>query len=53
MVLIFYIKKVLFDKAYTFAQIIREIYIVNNLKTNILIKANILISKRIVIDFTT
>ena len=50
-ILIFYIKSVLFNNTRVFAKIIREIYIINDLKTNILIELNILISKRIIINF--
>lgn len=52
-VFIFYIKDVLFDNIRAFAQIIREIYIIHNFKANILIKANIFIFKKIIIDFVT
>ena len=49
--LIFYIKEVLSNETRTFIEITREIYIVNNLKTKMLIKADILILERIIIDF--
>ena len=52
-ILIFYIKRVLFNNTRTFARITREIYIIDNLKIEILIEANILISKRIIINFAT
>ena len=50
-VLIFYIKEVLKNNTRVFVKITREIYIVDNLKIRILIKFDILTSKRIVIDF--
>ena len=52
-VFIFYIKGVLFDNIRVFAQIIRSIYIVDDFKTDMLIEADILILKRIIIDFVT
>ena len=48
---IFYIKDVLLDNTRTFAQITREIHIVDDFKTDMLIEADILTSKRIIIDF--
>ena len=50
-VLTFYIEGVLPNGTRAFTQITREIYIVDNLKAGILIEADILIPKRIVIDF--
>ena len=50
---IFYIKDVLFDNTRVFAQITREIHIVDDLKANMLIEADILTSKRIIINFIT
>ena len=50
-ILIFYIKEVLFNNIRAFIKITREIYIVNNLKINIFINVDILISKRIIINF--
>lgn len=44
-VFIFYIKKVLSEDKRTFVEIIRKIYIVDDLKTKIFIEANIFISK--------
>ena len=44
-------KKILFNNIRVFAQIIREIYIIDNFKIEILIEVDILISKRIIIDF--
>ena len=41
------------NSIYTFAKIAREIYLINNLKADILIEADILISKRIVLNFAT
>ena len=41
----------LFNNTRVFIEIIREIHIVNDLKTEILIEADILISERINIDF--
>ena len=52
-ILIFYIKSILFNDIRTFAQITREIYIVNNLKTNMLIELDIFTLKRIIINFIT
>ena len=52
-ILIFYIEGVLLNKTYTFAEIKREIHIVDNLKVGILIGSNILTPKRIVINFIT
>ena len=51
-VLIFYIKGVLSNNIRAFIEITREIYIVDNLKANILIELDILILERIIIDFT-
>ena len=50
-ILIFYIKEVLFDSTRTFIKIIRKIYIINNLKINILIDVDILTLERIIINF--
>ena len=50
-VLTFYIKEILSNNARTFAQIIRKIYIVDNLKIEMLIEVDILTSKQIIIDF--
>ena len=50
-IFIFYIKGVLLDDIRTFAQIIREIYIIDNFKVGMFIDINIFISKRIIIDF--
>ena len=44
-------KNILFNNTRVFIKIIKEIYIINNLKTKIFIKIDILISKRINIDF--
>ena len=44
-------KSVLFNDIRVFINIIREIYIINNLKIKILIEVDILILKRINIDF--
>ena len=52
-ILIFYIKGVLLDNTRVFIEIIREIYIINDLKTEILIKVDILILERINIDFAS
>ena len=52
-VLTFYIEGVLPDGTRAFTQITREIYIVDDLKAGILIGADILTPKRIVIDFAT
>ena len=52
-IITFYIKKVLSNDTRTFTQITRKIYIVNNLKANMLINSNILTPKRIIIDFDT
>ena len=52
-IFIFYIKNVLFDDIRVFAQITREIHIVNDFKINMFIEANILISKKIIINFIT
>ena len=52
-ILIFYIKRNLSNNIRIFIEITREIYIVDNLKINILIDLNILILERIIIDFTT
>ena len=46
-------KGILFNNTRVFAQITREIHIVDNLKANILIDSNILTSKRIMINFDT
>ncbi len=45
MILTFYIERVLSNKLYTFTKITREIYIIDNLKVDILIKLDIIISK--------
>ena len=52
-IFIFNIKGVLpdFNNIRIFVKIIREIYIVDNLKINIFININIFILKRIIIDF--
>ena len=50
---IFYMKDVLLDNTRVFAQITREIHIVDDFKANMLIEADILTSKRIIIDFVT
>ena len=42
-VLIFYMKSILFNNIRVFIEIIREIYIINNLKIKIFIKVDILI----------
>ena len=52
-VYIFYIKDVLFDNTRIFAQITREIHIVDDLKADMLIEADILTPKRMIIDFVT
>ena len=52
-ILIFYIKNILLDNTRAFAQITREIHIIDDLKANMLIEADILTSKRIIIDFVT
>ena len=52
-IIIFYIKRVLSNGTRAFAEIIREIYIVDNLKTKMLIEVDILILKRIIINFVT
>ena len=53
MIFIFYLKSVLSNNNYIFAEITREIHIIDNLKIEILIEVNILTSKRIIINFTT
>ena len=50
-VLIFYMKSVLSNNTRVFIEIIKEIYIINNLKIEIFIEINILILERINIDF--
>ena len=52
-IFIFYIKEIFpgFNDIRIFAKIIREIYIVDNFKIDIFIDINILILKRIIIDF--
>ena len=50
-VLIFYIKGVLFDNTRAFVQITRKIHVVDDFKTDIFIETNILISERMIIDF--
>ena len=50
-VFIFYMKRVLLENKRTFAKIIREIHIINNLKTKIFVETNIFILKQIIIDF--
>ena len=50
-IFIFYIKGVFFDNTRVFAQITRKIHIVNDFKIDMFIKADILISKKIIIDF--
>ena len=52
-VLTFYMKEMLFDDTRAFAQITREIHIVDDLKTDMLIEADILISERMIINFVT
>ena len=52
-IIIFYIEEVLFDNTRVFVEIIREIYIVDDLKAGMLIEVDILISKRIIINFAT
>ena len=54
-IFIFYIKGILldFNDTYIFAEITREIHIIDNLKINIFININIFTSKRIIIDFAT
>lgn len=52
-IFIFYIKEMLLNDTRVFAKIIRKIYIIDDFKTNMLIEANILILKRIIIDFAT
>ena len=44
-------KNILLNNIRTFAQITREIYIIDDFKTDMFIEADILISKRIIIDF--
>ena len=44
-------KSVLFNDIRVFIEIIREIYIINNLKTKIFIEVDILTLERINIDF--
>ena len=46
-------KEILLNDIYTFAEITREIYIIDDFKIKIFIKADIFISKRIIIDFVT
>ena len=50
-ILIFYMKDVLLDNIRVFIKIIKEIYIINDLKIKIFIKVDILILERINIDF--
>ena len=50
-IFIFYMKDVLPDDIYVFVQITREIYIVNDLKIDMLIEADIFILKKMIIDF--
>ena len=50
-VLTFYMKEVLPDDHRVFAQIIRKIHIVDDLKIEMFIEIDILISKRIIINF--
>ena len=50
-VFIFYMKSVLSNDIRVFIEIIREIYIINDLKTKILIEIDILILERMNIDF--
>ena len=52
-IFIFYIKEVFFNNndIRIFAKIIREIYIIDNFKINMLIDIDIFILKRIIIDF--
>ena len=52
-ILIFYIKSVLSNNIRVFAKISKEIYIIDDLKTNILIELDILILERIIINFAT
>ena len=52
-VLTFYMKEMLLDNTRAFAQITREIHIVDDLKTNMLIEADILTPKRMIINFAT
>ena len=50
-IIIFYIKRVLSNDTRAFAEIIKEIYIIDDLKADIFINIDIFISKRIIIDF--
>ena len=52
-VLTFYMKEVLPDNTRAFAQITREIHIVDDLKASILIEADILTPERMIINFVT
>ena len=44
-------KEVLSNNIRAFVKITREIYLINNLKADILIEADILISERIILNF--
>ena len=50
-VITFYIRGILVDSRQAFAKITRKVYIVNNLKAGILIEADIIIPKSIILDF--
>ena len=50
-VLIFYMKNMLFNNTRVFIEITKEIYIINDLKIEIFIEVDILILERINIDF--
>ena len=50
-IIIFYMKEVLSNGTRAFVEIIREIHIIDNLKADMLIEADILTLKRIIIDF--
>ena len=52
-VFIFYIKNVLFNNIRVFAQIKREIHIVDDFKVGMLIEANIFTLKKMIVDFIT
>ena len=52
-IIIFYMKGILSNNTRALTQITREIYIVDNLKADMLINSNILTPKRIIIDFDT
>ena len=52
-ILIFYIESILSNNTRAFTEIKREIYIIDDLKADILIRADILTPKRIALDFAT